>query len=168
MSERIAIIGLGYVGLPVAVAFAEKFPHTVGFDINATRVKELQNGHDRTDEVEDAVLAQSSLRVTDNPADIADATFYVITVPTPIDEDRRPDLSPLISASRTVGPLLKKGDVVVYESTVYPGVTEEVCGPILQEYSNLTCGVDFHPGYSPERINPRSEEHTSELQSRGH
>lgn len=154
MSERIAIIGLGYVGLPVAVAFAEKFPHTVGFDINPTRVKELQNGHDRTDEVEDHVLAQSSLRVTSNPADIADATFYVITVPTPIDEDRRPDLSPLISASRTVGPLLKKGDVVVYESTVYPGVTEEVCGPILQEYSGLTCGVDFHLGYSPERINP--------------
>lgn len=154
MSERIAIIGLGYVGLPVAVAFAEKFPHTVGFDINATRVKELQNGHDRTDEVDDDVLAQSSLRVTDNPTDIAQATFYVVTVPTPIDEDRRPDLSPLISASRTVGPLLKKGDVVVYESTVYPGVTEEVCGPILQEYSDLTCGVDFHLGYSPERINP--------------
>lgn len=154
MSERIAIIGLGYVGLPVAVAFAEKFPHTVGFDINPTRVKELQNGHDRTDEVEDGVLAKSPLQITDNPADIAEATFYVVTVPTPIDDDRRPDLTPLISASQTIGPLLKKGDVVVYESTVYPGVTEEVCGPILQEYSNLTCGVDFHLGYSPERINP--------------
>lgn len=154
MTERIAIIGLGYVGLPVAVAFADKFPHTVGFDINPTRVKELAQGHDRTDEVEDAVLKASSLKVSDDPQDIADATFYVITVPTPIDGDRRPDLTPIRAASRTVGPLLKKGDVVVYESTVYPGVTEEVCGPILQDLSGLTCGVDFHLGYSPERINP--------------
>lgn len=154
MTERIAIIGLGYVGLPVAVAFAQKFPHTVGFDINATRVKELAAGHDRTDEVDDAVLKASSLKVSDEPQDIADATFYVITVPTPIDDDRRPDLTPIRAASRTVGPLLTKGDVVVYESTVYPGVTEEVCGPILEALSGLTCGVDFHLGYSPERINP--------------
>lgn len=154
MSERIAVIGLGYVGLPVAVAFARKFPHTIGFDINATRVQELADGHDRTDEVEDAALQASSLRVTDNAEDIADATFYVVTVPTPIDGDRRPDLTPIISASRTIGPLLKAGDVVVYESTVYPGVTEEVCGPILQELSGLQCGSDFTLGYSPERINP--------------
>lgn len=154
MSERIAVIGLGYVGLPVAVAFARKFPHTVGFDINATRVQELTNGHDRTDEVEDAVLQASTLRVTDKAEDIADSTFYVVTVPTPIDGDRRPDLGPIISASRTIGPLLKPGDVVVYESTVYPGVTEEVCGPILQELSGLHCGTDFTLGYSPERINP--------------
>lgn len=154
MSERIAVIGLGYVGLPVAVAFARAFPHTIGFDINATRVQELANGHDRTDEVEDAVLQASTLQVTDKVEDIADATFYVVTVPTPIDGDRRPDLSPLVSASRTIGPLLKAGDVVVYESTVYPGVTEDVCGPILQELSGLQCGRDFTLGYSPERINP--------------
>lgn len=154
MTERIAIIGLGYVGLPVAVAFAQKFPHTIGFDINATRVQELRDGHDRTDEVEDDVLASSNLQVTDNPEDIADATFYVVTVPTPIDDHKKPDLRPIIAASRTVGPLLQRGDVVVYESTVYPGVTEEVCGPILQELSGLTCGVDFTLGYSPERINP--------------
>lgn len=154
MSERIAIIGLGYVGLPVAIAFARAFPDTVGLDINPTRVRELQAGHDRTDEVEPADLQASTLRVTADPAEIADATFYVVTVPTPIDADRRPDLTPMLSASRTVGPLLKKGDVVVYESTVYPGVTEEVCGPLLEQLSGLRCGVDFHLGYSPERINP--------------
>lgn len=154
MSEKIAVIGLGYVGLPVAVAFARKFPQTIGFDIAARRVQELREGHDRTDEVDDAELHASSLVVTDNPDDLNDATFYVVTVPTPIDGDRRPDLRPIVSASRTVGPHLKKGDVVVYESTVYPGVTEEVCGPILEELSGLRCGVDFHLGYSPERINP--------------
>lgn len=154
MRERIAVIGLGYVGLPVAIAFARRFPQTIGFDIAARRVQELRDGHDRTDEVDDAELQASSLVVTDNPDDLNDATFYVVTVPTPIDGDRRPDLRPIISASRTVGPHLKRGDVVVYESTVYPGVTEEVCGPILEELSGLRCGVDFHLGYSPERINP--------------
>lgn len=162
MTERIAVIGLGYVGLPVAVAFAQKFPGTVGFDIQAQRVRELQAGHDRTLEVEDSVLQHSGLRVTDDASEIANATFYVVTVPTPIDADRRPDLRPMISASRTVGPLLKKGDVVVYESTVYPGVTEEVCGPVLEELSGLRCGVDFTLGYSPERINPGDKVHRLE------
>lgn len=154
MSERIAVIGLGYVGLPVAVAFARQFPDTLGFDINTRRIEELQGGHDRTLEVEDAVLQSSTLRFSADAEDLANATFYVVTVPTPIDADRRPDLTPVRAATRTIAPHLRKGDVVVYESTVYPGVTEEVCGPLLAEGSGLRCGVDFHLGYSPERINP--------------
>ena len=154
MSERIAVIGLGYVGLPVAIAFAKKFDQVLGFDINTRRIDELRQGHDRTHEVEDNDLRSSTLRYSADAQDLADATFYVVTVPTPIDRDRRPDLRPIIGASRSVGPHLKRGDIVVYESTVYPGVTEEVAGPIRQELSGLQCGVDFTLGYSPERINP--------------
>ena len=154
MSERIAVIGLGYVGLPVAIAFAKKFDQVLGFDINTRRIDELRQGHDRTHEVEDNDLRSSTLRYSADAQDLADATFYVVTVPTPIDRDRRPDLRPIIGASRSVGPHLKRGDIVVYESTVYPGVTEEVAGPILEELSGLQCGVDFTLGYSPERINP--------------
>ncbi|MEQ1505413.1 MAG: nucleotide sugar dehydrogenase [Myxococcota bacterium] len=159
---KIAVVGLGYVGLPVAVAFAEKFPGTVGFDIAARRVRELRDGVDRTGEVDGARLRASGLEVSDDPAVLRGCSVYVITVPTPIDADRRPDLGPVESATRTVGDHLGRGAVVIYESTVYPGVTEDVCGPILAERSGLTCGVDFTLGYSPERINPGDREHTFE------
>ena len=162
MTERIAVIGLGYVGLPVAVAFARRFERVIGFDINARRVAELRAGHDRTDEVPDDELRDSALLVTDDPAALADATVYVVTVPTPIDDDRRPDLRPMISASRTIAPHLRPGDVVIYESTVYPGVTEQTCGPVLEQGSGLRCGVDFTLGYSPERINPGDRVHRLE------
>ncbi len=160
--ERIAVIGLGYVGLPVALSFGRKVP-TIGFDIRAKRVDELLRGHDDTREVTTEQLrAATKLELTADPARLAECTFYIVAVPTPIDNNNRPDLGPMISASRTVGPHLRKGDIVVYESTVYPGVTEEVCGPILEERSGLRCGVDFFLGYSPERINPGDKEHTFE------
>lgn len=162
MTERIAVIGLGYVGLPVALAFARKFDHVVGFDINEERVRELRGGHDRTNEVEDADLADTSLKITADLADLAGCTLHVVTVPTPIDGNRQPDLRPVVAASKTVGSVLEKGACVIYESTVYPGVTEEVCGPILEEVSGLRCGVDFTLGYSPERINPGDKVHTLE------
>lgn len=162
MTERIAVIGLGYVGLPVALAFARKFDHVVGFDINEERVRELRGGHDRTNEVEDADLAETSLKITADLADLAGCTLHVVTVPTPIDGNRQPDLRPVVAASKTVGSVLEKGACVIYESTVYPGVTEEVCGPILEEVSGLRCGVDFTLGYSPERINPGDKVHTLE------
>ena len=162
MAERIAVIGLGYVGLPVALAFAAKFPNTIGFDIDRRRIEALQAGDDWTGECEPAVLAASSIRFSADPADLADATFFVVAVPTPIDANNQPDLRAVQGASRTVGGALKAGDVVVYESTVYPGVTEEVCGPILAEISGLTAGEDFHLGYSPERINPGDKLHTIE------
>jgi UDP-N-acetyl-D-galactosamine dehydrogenase len=158
--EKIAVIGLGYVGLPVAIAFGRKLP-TIGFDIRQRRVDELKKGHDDTLEVTDDQLASAKqLEMTADPAKLSDCTFYIVAVPTPIDGNNRPDLGPMISASRTIGPHLKKGDVVVYESTVYPGVTEEVCGPILDEKSGLKNGVDYFLGYSPERINPGDKEHT--------
>ena len=160
MSERIAVIGLGYVGLPVALAFAGAFPGTIGFDIDAARVTALAQGHDWTGEAAPEVLAASTLRFTTAPDDLADATFYVVAVPTPIDANKQPDLRAIESACRTVASVLSAGDVVVFESTVYPGLTEEVCGPILAEASGLTAGVDFHLGYSPERINPGDREHT--------
>lgn len=160
--ERIAVIGLGYVGLPVAVAFAKKFAGTVGFDIDERRVAELQGGHDRTNEVDDAELGDLDLSFTADAAALRGCTFFVVTVPTPIDSERRPNLNALRSASRSVGAALTKGAVVVYESTVYPGVTEEVCGPILEEVSGLTRGVDFFVGYSPERINPGDKVHRLE------
>ena len=160
--EKIAVIGLGYVGLPVAISFGRKLP-TVGFDIRATRVEELKRGHDDTLEVSDEQLASAKkLDMTADPAKLADCTFYIVAVPTPIDSNNRPDLTPMISASRTIGPHLKKGDIVVYESTVYPGVTEDICGPILDEKSGLKNGVDYFLGYSPERINPGDKEHTFE------
>jgi len=160
--ERIAVIGLGYVGLPVAISFGRKLP-TVGFDIRQRRIDELRTGHDDTREVTaDQLGSASKLELTADPAKLASCTFFIVAVPTPIDHNNRPDLGPMISASKTVGPHLKKGDVVVFESTVYPGVTEQVCGPILDEKSGLKNGKDYFLGYSPERINPGDKEHTFE------
>jgi UDP-N-acetyl-D-galactosamine dehydrogenase len=161
MSERIAVIGLGYVGLPVALGFAKKFTGTVGFDINVGKVSALRAGHDLTGEVAPEVLKATALKMTSDPADLQQATFFVVAVPTPVDRNNRPDLTPVVKASETVGRALKKGDVVVYESTVYPGVTEEICGPILARVSGLKRG-DFRLGYSPERINPGDRQHTLE------
>ena len=170
--NKIAIVGLGYVGLPLARLFATKYP-VVGFDINAARIQELQSGKDATLEVEDHLL--QSVLLDKNPSDetiglfcsdqiedIADANIFIITVPTPVDKNNRPVLTPLYKSSETVGKVLKKGDIVIYESTVYPGVTEEECIPVLEKVSGLTFNVDFFAGYSPERINPGDKEHTVE------
>lgn len=170
--NKIAIVGLGYVGLPLARLFATKYP-VVGFDINTARVQELKSGKDATLEVEDHLL--QSVLLNENPSkdktglfcsdqieDIADANIYIITVPTPVDKNNRPVLTPLYKSSETVGKVLKKGDIVIYESTVYPGVTEEECIPVLEKVSGLTFNVDFFAGYSPERINPGDKEHTVE------
>ncbi len=163
MKERFAVIGLGYVGLPVALAFGRKHPGTVGFDISKARVEALVEHHDVTGEVSEAELRASQVQFTSDPADLEDCTFFVVAVPTPIDSDRRPDLTPLLAASETLGrALIKPGAVVVYESTVYPGVTEEICGPKLADVSGLRQSVDFKLGYSPERINPGDKEHTFE------
>ena len=162
MAERIAVIGLGYVGLPVALAFARKFADVVGFDIDKRRVRALSAGEDWTGECSTDELTGSSIRFSADPADLQNATFYVVAVPTPIDGNNQPDLRAVQGASRTVGATLQSGDVVVYESTVYPGVTEDVCGPILAEVSGLKAGIDFHLGYSPERINPGDKLHTIE------
>jgi len=162
VSERIAVLGLGYVGLPVALAFARKFQDTVGFDISEERVKSLANRHDWTGEVTEAELRETSLKFTSDAADLRGSTFFVVAVPTPIDSDRRPDLGPLLSATRLVAAALAPGAVVVYESTVYPGVTEEQCGPLLAETSGLRQSRDFKLGYSPERINPGDKLHTFE------
>lgn len=151
--ESIAVIGLGYVGLPLALAFAEKYP-VVGFDLNPTRIAELQRGVDRTAEVEPAELEASSLVFASSLADIAHCSCYIVTVPTPVDQFDQPDFTPLISASRTVAQLLDEGDLVIYESTVYPGATREVCVPELVAGSGLEFDRQFHVGYSPERINP--------------
>jgi UDP-N-acetyl-D-galactosamine dehydrogenase len=160
--EKIAVIGLGYVGLPVAISFGKKLP-TVGFDIRQRRVDELKKGVDDTLEVTSEQLSSATkLEMTADPSKLSDCTFYIIAVPTPIDHNNRPDLGPMISASRTVGPHVKKGDIVCFESTVYPGVTEEICGPILDELSGLKHGTDYFLGYSPERINPGDKEHTFE------
>lgn len=159
-NKKIAVIGLGYVGLPLAVEFGKHFD-TVGFDINKKRIKELREGHDRTLEVDDKELAASSrLAVSENMIDIQDCHYYIVTVPTPIDKNKRPDLTPLIKASETVGKVLKKGDIVIYESTVYPGATEEDCVPVLEKFSGLKYNIDFYCGYSPERINPGDKVHT--------
>ena len=163
MTETVAIVGLGYVGLPVAVAIATKFKGTVGFDISKRRVTELQSGHDATGEIESAVLKQSGLKITDQAADMAGASVFIITVPTPIDDQNRPDLSPLKSACEFVGPNLKRGAIIVFESTVYPGVTEDYCGPLLERHSGLKRGRDFKLGYSPERINPGDKDHRFEM-----
>lgn len=158
-SPTIAVIGLGYVGLPLAVGLAKSFP-VIGFDINAQRVAELQAGRDRTREVEEARLKASSLVVTDDPAAIQAKDIYIVTVPTPVGPDNLPDLGAVRAASRTVAKAMRRGAIVVYESTVYPGVTEEICGPILEAESGLKRGVDFFLGYSPERINPGDTVHT--------
>lgn len=159
--ETIAVIGLGYVGLPVALSFAKKYS-TIGFDISQRRIEALRAGRDETFEVSGEDLTQSRIQFSSDAADLARATFVIVAVPTPIDGNNRPDLRPLIGASRSIGPHLRKGAVVVYESTVYPGVTEDVCGPVLEETSGLKAGVDFFLGYSPERINPGDKEHTFE------
>ncbi|PZM11521.1 nucleotide sugar dehydrogenase [Rhizobium tubonense] len=162
MNEKIAVIGLGYVGLPVAIALAARFPDVVGFDIKEARVKALAKGEDATREVPASRLRETTLRLTSDLKDLEDCTVFIVAVPTPIDKNRQPDLRPMIAASRTVGAVMKKGSVVVYESTVFPGVTEDICGPVLAEVSGLTQGVDFNLGYSPERINPGDREHTFE------
>lgn len=160
--RKIAVIGLGYVGLPVAVAFARKGMPVVGFDVDAGRVAELSKGYDRTREVEADDLRHPSLTFSVDPAAIRESDFFIVTVPTPIDDAHRPDLGAMIAASRSVGGVLKKGDIVVYESTVYPGAIEEECIPILAQVSRLSPGVDFTVGYSPERINPGDKLHRFE------
>jgi UDP-N-acetyl-D-glucosamine/UDP-N-acetyl-D-galactosamine dehydrogenase len=162
MTLRIGVVGLGYVGLPVALAFARHFPGTVGFDIDAVRVDNLKAGDDWSGETSSKELLASSLIMTANPADLAPCNIYVVCIPTPIHADRRPDLGPLSAASKTVGKVLSKGDIVVYESTVYPGATEDFCGPILTEISGLVQSRDFKLGYSPERINPGDQRHKLE------
>jgi len=159
MTDKIAIIGLGYVGLPLAVEFGKKM-EVVGFDINKPRIAELQSGKDSTLEVSEVELKEvTKLSYTANPEDVRDCNTYIVTVPTPIDEHKRPDLTPLQKSSETVGKMLNKGDIVIYESTVYPGATEEICVPILEQSSGLTFNQDFYCGYSPERINPGDKEH---------
>jgi UDP-N-acetyl-D-galactosamine dehydrogenase len=159
MKEKIGIIGLGYVGLPLAVEFGKKF-EVIGFDINATRIAELSSGIDRTREVETSELtASTGLTFTTRVDELNKANIFIITVPTPIDEFKKPDLTPLIKASETVGKVLKRGDIVIYESTVYPGCTEEVCVPVLEKFSQLQFNLDFFCGYSPERINPGDKLH---------
>ncbi len=170
MSVKIAVIGLGYVGLPLARLFATKYS-VVGFDINLERISELKSGFDKTREIAENVLKsvlisevsnQTGLYCTNNLDDIKQCNYYIVTVPTPVDINNRPDLTPLYKSSETVGKVLKKGDIVIYESTVYPGVTEEECVPVLEKISGLEFNVDFFAGYSPERINPGDKEHTIE------
>lgn len=159
-SIHIGVIGLGYVGLPLAVEFGKKYPVT-GFDIHQQRIDELIAGHDRTLETSDEELAEATnLRYTTQLNDIGSCNYFIVTVPTPIDSHKRPDLTPLIKASESVGKVLKKGDIVIYESTVYPGATEEECVPILEKFSGLKYNTDFFCGYSPERINPGDKVHT--------
>ncbi len=160
VKERVAVVGQGYVGLPVTLAFARAFPGTVGFDVDGAKVARLAAGHDATGETSPEDLASSPVSFTADEDDLRGATFFVVAVPTPITADRRPDLSYLRAASETVGRALSPGAVVVYESTVYPGVTEEVCGPVLERVSGLRRGADFKLGYSPERINPGDTQHT--------
>jgi UDP-N-acetyl-D-glucosamine/UDP-N-acetyl-D-galactosamine dehydrogenase len=167
-NTKIAIIGLGYVGLPLARLFATKYS-VVGFDINKTRISELKDGLDKTLEIDSEIMKQvlvntktneNGLYCTSNIEDIKDCNYFIVTVPTPVDKNNRPDLTPLYKSSETVGKVLKKGDIVIYESTVYPGVTEEECVPVLEKISNLSFNTDFFVGYSPERINPGDKEHT--------
>lgn len=162
MQEKIAIIGLGYVGLPLAAEFAKKYA-VVGFDISNERIEELQKAHDRTLELSTEQLheaLENGIRFTSDVDAIADCNIYIVTVPTPIDKNKRPNLTPLVKASETIGKVLKKDDIVIYESTVYPGATEEVCVPVLEKFSGLKFNEDFYCGYSPERINPGDKEHT--------
>ena len=171
MSIKIAVIGLGYVGLPLARLFATKYP-VVGFDVNQNRINGLLSGTDSTLEISDSVLQavlvenfnnhSKGLLCSSNLNDIADCNYYIVTVPTPVDKNNRPDLTPLYKASETIAKVLKKGDIVIYESTVYPGVTEEECVPVLEKHSGLKFNIDFYAGYSPERINPGDKEHTVE------
>ncbi len=163
MKNKICIVGLGYVGLPLAVEFGQKYP-TIGFDITKRRIDELTRGHDRTLEISDQyltdVVQNHQLTFTTNIQETKDCNIYIVTVPTPIDKNKRPDLTPLIKASESIGSVLKLGDIVIYESTVYPGATEEDCVPVLEKISGLVFNKDFFCGYSPERINPGDKEHT--------
>ena len=162
MERGFAVIGLGYVGLPVALALAKKFEPVIGFDISQQRVAALRQARDTTREVTEAALRKTNLRLTDDAEALNEASFLIVTVPTPIDAERRPDLAPLQSACALIGPRLKRGSVVVFESTVYPGLTREVCGPLLAKSSGLQQGIDFKLGYSPERINPGDKQHRLE------
>ena len=159
--KKICLIGLGYVGLPLAVAFAEKFD-VIGFDISKIRIDELEAGHDITLEIEDALLksVKGNITYTSNIQDAKDCNIYIVTVPTPIDKVNRPDLTPLIKSSKSIGTVLNQADIVIYESTVYPGVTEDICVPELEKSSGMEFNKDFFCGYSPERINPGDKEHT--------
>jgi UDP-N-acetyl-D-glucosamine/UDP-N-acetyl-D-galactosamine dehydrogenase len=163
LEYKIAVIGLGYVGLPLAVEFAQKYP-TIGFDISQSRIEELNSGYDRTLEIQDEYLAKVNnkfgFKSTSDLQKIKDCNIYIVTVPTPIDKNKRPDLTPLIKASQSIGKVLKIGDIVIYESTVYPGATEEDCVPVLEQFSGLKFNQDFFCGYSPERINPGDKIHT--------
>lgn len=156
---HIIVVGLGYVGLPLAVALAKKF-NVTGFDINKQRISELNDGFDRTEEIEKEKLEVSSLNLTNSPEDIKDANIYIVTVPTPVDNNNKPDLTPVRSSCEILGPVIGKNSIIVFESTVYPGVTDEICGPMLAEKSGMICGEDFFLGYSPERINPGDKVHT--------
>lgn len=162
MKDKICIIGLGYVGLPLAHAFSSKYP-VVGFDINEKRIEELNNGYDRTEELSETQVKETiknGMKFSLDINDIKVCNIFIVTVPTPIDRNNKPDLTPLIKSSQTVGKVLKKNDIVIYESTVYPGVTEDICVPELEKVSGLKFNVDFFAGYSPERINPGDKEHT--------
>ena len=159
--EKISLVGLGYVGMPIAVAFARK-AEVIGFDLNEEKIKLYQAGFDPTREVGDEVIRQTTVDFTADPARLKEARFHIVAVPTPVNEDHTPDLSPVEGASRLLGKNLTKGSIVVYESTVYPGVTEDICVPILEAESGLKCGVDFKVGYSPERINPGDKVHRLE------
>ena len=159
--EKISLVGLGYVGMPIAVAFARKVK-VIGFDLNSGKIQQYKNGFDPTNEVGDEVIKKTTVEFTDDETKLKEAKFHIVAVPTPVNGDHTPDLTPVEGASRIVGKNLTKGSIVVYESTVYPGVTEDVCIPILEEESGLTCGVDFKVGYSPERINPGDKVHRLE------
>ena len=159
--ESMSVIGLGYVGMPIAVAFAEKF-NVIGFDLNPEKIKQYRSGIDPTREVGDTAIQNTAVEFTENERELRRARFHIVAVPTPVNADHTPDLGPVESASEIVGRNLCKGSVIVYESTVYPGVTEEVCVPILEKESGLQCGKDFKVGYSPERINPGDKEHRLE------
>lgn len=158
MNKTLVVIGMGYVGMPIAVEFAKKIK-VYGFDINEEKINQYKLGHDPTDEVGSEVIKNSTITFTSDKSDIKKGDYIIVAVPTPINQDKSPDLTPVISASRLVGENLKNGAYVIFESTVYPGVTEDVCIPILEEVSGLKCGKDFHVGYSPERINPGDKVH---------
>ena len=158
---KMVVVGLGYVGLPLAISFAKKIP-VIGFDYNPKKIELYKQGIDVTNEVGNEALKNTTMKFTADPKDIKEGDFIVVAVPTPIDEHKNPDLTPVIGASEFVGQNLKKGAVIVYESTVYPGVTEDICVPIIEKESGLKCGVDFKIGYSPERINPGDKVHRFE------
>lgn len=158
-NTKLSLVGLGYVGMPIAVEFS-KHVKVLGFDINEHKIAQYKAGVDPTNEVGDKAVLESNVEFTCDPAALEDARFHIVAVPTPVNQDKTPDLTPVIGASKTLGAHLKPGSIVVYESTVYPGVTEDVCVPILEQESGLKCGVDFKVGYSPERINPGDKVHT--------